>query len=335
MKKMKTLATTSALAVVLIGTSLTFVAEAQMSATPLVPLEETFEAVGSQVIWEQETGEISITRNDLNITLRVGSSQAEKNGVLFDLDKPVALTDGKLMISSSDVYELAGTRNVEEIPAFTYTVREGDTMSVIAAMNRATPEDIRAWNEMGEYELLTIGQPLKLYPSTSSSPQEESSVEPQKSGLDDAVFPLLDGTYKKFGNTYGDGRSYGGNRKHEGNDILAEKGTPLFSATDGVIVEKGWNEFGGWRLNIQVEGTETVLYYAHLADYVHGLEVGDKVEKGQMIGYIGDSGYGKAGTTGKFVSHLHFGAYDVSSGKYDAFDPHTYLKTWEQQMNEE
>ncbi len=51
------------------------------------------------------------------------------------------------------------------------------------------------------------------------------------------------------------------------------------------------------------------MYYAHLERYEDGLQAGDVVAKGQVIGYLGDSGYGPEGTTGEFEPHLHFGIY--------------------------
>ena len=76
--------------------------------------------------------------------------------------------------------------------------------------------------------------------------------------------------------------------------------------TDGVVTEKGWLEKGGWRIGITAP-TGAYFYYAHLDSYAE-LEKGDPVKAGDLLGYMGDSGYGEEGTTGVSV-HLHLGIY--------------------------
>ena len=106
-------------------------------------------------------------------------------------------------------------------------------------------------------------------------------------------------------------RNYGGKRGHEGTDIMAEKNMPgyypVVSMTDGVVTEKGWLEKGGWRIGITAP-TGAYFYYAHLDSYAE-LEKGDPVKAGDLLGYMGDSGYGEEGTTGEFPVHLHLGIY--------------------------
>lgn len=115
--------------------------------------------------------------------------------------------------------------------------------------------------------------------------------------------------------TYGDSwrfeRSYGGKRTHEGCDIMAERNErgfyPVVSITDGVVEKKGWLEKGGYRLGIR-SPQGAYFYYAHLFSYAD-IEVGEEVRAGELIGFMGDSGYGEEGTTGKFPVHLHIGIY--------------------------
>ena len=107
------------------------------------------------------------------------------------------------------------------------------------------------------------------------------------------------------------GRSYKGERGHEGTDIMAavnERGLyPVVSMTDGTVKNKGWLELGGWRLGIETE-RGAYFYYAHLDSYAD-IEVGDEVKAGDFLGYMGDSGYSREeGTTGNFPVHLHMGA---------------------------
>ena len=141
-------------------------------------------------------------------------------------------------------------------------------------------------------------------------------------------FPIADDYEYNYKDGYGDARTYGGDRSHEGIDIMADMDIPILSVGDGVIEQVGWNELGGWRLGIRGEDN-IYYYYAHMSRYQGKPEKGNKIEKGQLIGYIGDSGYGVEGTTGEFVSHLHFAMYKGKGRHLEAFNPFPFLKVWE------
>lgn len=123
-------------------------------------------------------------------------------------------------------------------------------------------------------------------------------------------------------------RNYGGKRGHEGTDIMAEKNTPgyypVVSMTDGVVTEKGWLEKGGWRIGITAP-TGAYFYYAHLDSYAE-LEKGDPVKAGDLLGYMGDSGYGEEGTTGEFPVHLHLGIYLKEGTEEISVNPYQVLR---------
>ncbi|MDB5085348.1 MAG: lytH, partial [Bacilli bacterium] len=107
-------------------------------------------------------------------------------------------------------------------------------------------------------------------------------------------------------------------------------GTPVLASAYGFIEEKGWNKFGGWRIGLR--GIDNVYYYyAHLASFSKGMSVGMVVKPGQVLGFVGSSGYGKPGTSGKFPPHLHYGMYRGGGMKEWAFDPYPYLRQWERQ----
>ncbi len=132
-----------------------------------------------------------------------------------------------------------------------------------------------------------------------------------------------------FQNGFGDARSYGGNRKHEGIDLIPsikERGYfPIVSVSDGVVANVGWLELGGWRVGIDSDNGG-YFYYAHLDSYAPGLKEGDRVSAGQLLGFMGDSGYGKKeGTRGKFIVHLHFGIYVTINNKQVSFNPYPVL----------
>jgi murein DD-endopeptidase MepM/ murein hydrolase activator NlpD len=144
-------------------------------------------------------------------------------------------------------------------------------------------------------------------------------------------FPIPRRYIYSYHNTWGDARGWGGRRIHEGTDIFADYGTPVLSTAYGVVEVVGWNRFGGWRIGLR-DMDNVYHYFAHLSAFKKGLKPGDIVEPGQVIGYVGSSGYGKPGTSGKFPPHLHYGMYrDMGDAEW-AFDPYPYLKRWERQM---
>ena len=113
--------------------------------------------------------------------------------------------------------------------------------------------------------------------------------------------------YDDFGNS----RSYGFKRTHLGNDLMGSIGTPIIAVESGVIENIGWNQYGGWRIGIRSFDTKRYYYYAHLRKnhpYAEGLEEGSTVKAGDVIGYLGMTGYStKENVNNINVPHLHFG----------------------------
>ncbi len=149
--------------------------------------------------------------------------------------------------------------------------------------------------------------------------------------LDGHHFPIPKRYNYSYHSTWGDPRGWGGRRIHEGTDIFAGYGTPVLSTGYGVIEVVGWNRYGGWRIGMRDMGN-VYHYFAHLSSFRKGLKPGDIVEPGEVLGYVGSSGYGKPGTSGKFPPHLHYGMYRDRGYSEWAFDPYPYLKRWERQM---
>lgn len=159
----------------------------------------------------------------------------------------------------------------------------------------------------------------------------EIKIPKKPDGYLGGKFPLAAGSYTAYSNNYAETRSWSPDgaevRKHEGVDIFAKEGTPIYNAVEGTIVKAAWNEYGGWRVTVRVDN-DTEFYYAHLSKYAAGIKVGVKVSAGQIIGYVGSTGYGPEGTSGKFLPHLHFGIYKRTPA-YRAVDPYLYMKWWE------
>lgn len=143
-----------------------------------------------------------------------------------------------------------------------------------------------------------------------------------------------------FSDSWMQSRTFGGDRGHEGCDIMASvdmRGIyPVYSATDGVVEQIGWLRLGGYRIGIRSE-SGAYFYYAHLAEYAKKFEIGEEVSAGTFLGYMGDTGYSDVpGTTGNFPVHLHFGVYlNDRDGK--EFSVNSYPMTrylWERQKKQ-
>jgi murein DD-endopeptidase MepM/ murein hydrolase activator NlpD len=95
-----------------------------------------------------------------------------------------------------------------------------------------------------------------------------------------------------------------GVRVHEGQDIFAERGTPIFSGTNGYIRRIRTTDIGGNNVLITGAGGRR-YYYAHLDRFPEGLHVGQWITVDTVIGFVGNTG--NAITT---PPHLHFGMYE-------------------------
>ena len=149
---------------------------------------------------------------------------------------------------------------------------------------------------------------------------------------DVSYFPVAESSVDKalkisYVNSWMAERTFGGKRGHEGVDIMASKNQsglyPVLSMTDGVITNLGWIEKGGYRVGI-VSDSGIYYYYAHLDSYSN-IKEGKRVKAGELLGYMGDSGYGSEGTTGKFAVHLHVGVYLYKDGHEISVNPYYIL----------
>lgn len=126
-----------------------------------------------------------------------------------------------------------------------------------------------------------------------------------------AYSPVAEGfSYSHYAD-FGASRSYGYRRSHLGNDLMGYVGTPIVSVEGGTVECIGWNQYGGWRLGIRSHDGKRSYYYAHLRKdkpYAQGIKEGANVKPGQVIGYMGMTGYSTTeNVNGMNVPHLHFG----------------------------
>ena len=125
-------------------------------------------------------------------------------------------------------------------------------------------------------------------------------------------------------------RTYGGNRHHEGTDLFGSVSLsgyyPIISITDGVVEQKGWLPLGGYRIGIRSD-SGGYFYYAHLSSYEEDFTPGDRVQAGEILGFMGNTGYGQEGTSGMFPVHLHLGIYITTpEGQEISVNPYHILQ---------
>jgi murein DD-endopeptidase MepM/ murein hydrolase activator NlpD len=153
-----------------------------------------------------------------------------------------------------------------------------------------------------------LGQPLTVLPPLQVSGD---------------VFPVAGGA--DWGDTYGGERSDVPGGWHHGDDLFAPLGTPVVAVASGTVFAVGWNEVGGWRLWLR-DAAGNSFYYAHLSGYTRLARDNRHVERGDVLGFVGNTG--DAFTT---EPHLHFEVHPNATlylGYDGAVDPTSYLRSW-------
>ena len=126
-----------------------------------------------------------------------------------------------------------------------------------------------------------------------------------------AFSPVAAGYGYSHCDDFGVSRSFGFQRKHLGHDMMGSLGTPVVAVEGGVVEAMGWNRYGGWRIGIRSFDGKRYYYYAHLQKdrpFADGLREGDMVQAGDLIGFMGRTGYSDRENVNNIETvHLHFG----------------------------
>lgn len=144
-----------------------------------------------------------------------------------------------------------------------------------------------------------------------SSAAQKAINKLDKDPVEEIPIPVLFGvTLRAISPNFGDPRD-GGARSHEGEDILAPRGTPIGSPTDAVVTRVGNGSSSGLYVTTRNPGGESFTYM-HLDEVAEGIKSGTVLEPGDILGFVGDTGNAKGG-----VTHLHF---EIREGR-KATDP--------------
>jgi len=200
----------------------------------------------------------------------------------------------KSSLTSADS-PLGGQPSYEDL--LTYTVRDGDTLSDIAEEFGISVKDILEANDKGS-SLIKPGDELAIVPvSKSGGTLRASNNEPSLPADNVGYFirPVDGGL--NWGEVHDSGYM-------PAVDISKSCSSPIYAAAEGTILRVGApayynNGYGGYVLISHPNGSRTI--YAHNATNL--VEVGDKVEQGEQIATVGNTGL----TYGSTGCHVHFG----------------------------
>ncbi|MBP3544550.1 MAG: M23 family metallopeptidase [Lachnospiraceae bacterium] len=207
-----------------------------------------------------------------------------------------------VLMASTGFYD-----TTEEQPPLPSTLKEYDSLA--AYYEAEYPEELALLQS--SYE--TILSDIIYFPVMKSSRNKETGFCGADISYADAWL-----AERNYQNT---------SHSHEGTDIMALNNRrgyyPIVSMTDGVVENIGWLEKGGYRIGIR-SPHGGYFYYAHLYRYADGLTEGSQIQAGQLLGFMGDSGYSKVeGTVGNFDVHLHLGIY-LKTSHYEELSVNPY-----------
>jgi LysM repeat protein len=176
-----------------------------------------------------------------------------------------------------------------------YEVKKGENLWSISKKFKISLKELLNINDLNENSIIKPGDKIVI-----------PGVKPQALFPENKDFNLVGkfvSALKKIGEMIipVSGLNWGKKHSNNGTDIAAQCGQEVFAANDGVVIESsdGWNGgYGNYIIIRHRNGIYTL--YGHLSLRV--VEIGEKVVKGQLIGYVGNTGY----TEGPTGCHLHF-----------------------------
>lgn len=197
------------------------------------------------------------------------------------------LTTALLLSVPSLAYAAQSPRPMQDE---TYIVEDGDTLLGIALSYDVELDDLVAVNGIADPNFLQVGQQLTI-PSGGAyiaHLSDRSGARPQM------VVPAPGGISTLFGEV----GWYWRRGWHTGIDYASSYGDTVLAALDGIVIESEFDQITGYGSYIKIDhGDGLHTLYAHLSNRL--VSIGDRVERGEPIGLVGDSGFA-------IGPHLHF-----------------------------
>lgn len=240
--------------------------------------------------------DFNVTAEAMNLTAKLDiDSHNQNNGILFNWIELLAY----LACQNGGDFKNFKSKDLDNLVE---KLNDGQSISDLT-------QNMKFYDYYYESYSAVLGEFIGNY-SIEKISEDGSKVFEEKYGLK-AFLPIAKNYNFNHYDDFGNSRSYGFKRTHLGNDLMGSIGTPIIAVESGIIENLGWNQYGGWRIGIRSFDTKRYYYYAHLRKnhpYNEGLEVGMTVKAGDVIGYLGMTGYSIEENVNNInVPHLHFG----------------------------
>ncbi len=175
-----------------------------------------------------------------------------------------------------------------------------------AVPSTSAPSAIDGASESGPVR----AESIRDYRRRSNDIQQKINALPSMSDMSVSMPVLFGVSLKNITPNFGDARV---GHTHEGEDIMATKGTPIVSPTAAVVVKVTVGASEGNAIYTANPGGETFVYM-HLDRYAEGITEGMVLARGSLIGYVGNTGNASGG-----AAHLHFEIHNSSGTPTDPF----------------
>ena len=256
--------------------------------------------------------DFNVTAEALNLTAKLDISSHQKNLNLMSEKGENVENDNETNIEYNWIELLAYLACMNGGNFKNFTSKDLDVL-ITKLQNGETMEDLTKNMKFYDYYLesysAVLGGFIGYYKIEKL--QEDGSKEFVDCYGLKAFLPIAKNYSFSHYDDFGNSRSYGFKRTHLGNDLMGSIGTPIIAVESGIVAHLGWNQYGGWRVGVRSFDTKRYYYYAHLRKnhpYAEGLEEGSTVKAGDVIGYLGMTGYSiKENVNNINVPHLHFG----------------------------
>jgi murein DD-endopeptidase MepM/ murein hydrolase activator NlpD len=183
--------------------------------------------------------------------------------------------------------------------------RMGSALHPVGAGPAAVPEVAAALADSAGEAPFVVRAPADAPAAPVPAAATPVAAAPGAGGL---LIPVAGVPAASLVDTYEQARGQG--RRHDAIDIMAPRGTPVVAVADGVVMKLFQSDRGGITLYELAPDRRTIYYYAHLDRYATGIAEGQPLRRGQVLGYVGNTGDAGPGNY-----HLHFEVSTTADSK--------------------
>lgn len=183
-------------------------------------------------------------------------------------------------------------------------VRRAAAVAGVLTLSVAPLSSFAATSTHADYTQIARSSSRTSYSSSFGRERYSSDIQKKMRALDsdkveEMAIPVAGVTLKSISPNFGDPRD-GGARTHEGEDIIAARGSLVISPTDAVVTSTGKSDSPGIYVYTANPGGERFAYF-HLDSIAERVKPGTVLKPGDIIGFVGNTGNASGG-----VTHLHF-----------------------------